>query len=105
MFLYLNSFNKHFRSKNKHFIVAKKTRRGSFRWLGLLCITSFTVLYIKLNKPVFDKKKHEISQSELLSPEEKTKYLRALNANANSGLLRLSYDLSYTKTTQTFKKN
>ncbi len=51
-------------------------------------------------------KKYEISQShwELLSPEEKPKYLRALNANANSGLLRLSYDLSYTKTTQTFKK-
>ncbi len=49
---------------------------------------------------------YEISQShwELLSPEEKAKYLRALNANANSGLLRLSYDLSYTKTTQTFKK-
>ncbi len=51
-------------------------------------------------------KKNEISQLhwELLSPEEKTKYLRALDANANSGLLRLSYDLSYTKTTQTFKK-
>ncbi len=51
-------------------------------------------------------KNNEISQShwELLSPEEKAKYLRALDANANSGLLRLSYDLSYTKTTQTFKK-
>ncbi len=55
---------------------------------------------------IWKKKKNEISQLhwELLSPEEKTKYLRALDANANSGLLRLSYDLSYTKTTQTFKK-
>ncbi len=40
---------------------------------------------------------------ELISPEEKAKYLRALDANADSGL---SYKIWVTKkTTQTLQKN